>query len=143
MTKHLPIIVEQEINVPLKEAWHSLTDLYEMRNWYFYLDEFKPDIGYSFHFIGGDDKEQYVHLCIITNVEEYKLLSHTWRYKDYDGDSEVTFELTPHHGNTIVTLTHTGTESFEAHGKNFSRESFTKGWQQIISVNLKEYLENK
>lgn len=143
MTKHTPIVVEQEIKVPLKEAWHALTDLYELRSWYFYLDEFKPDIGYSFHFIGGDGTVEYVHLCVITGVAENKLLSHTWKYKGYEGDSEVTFELTPHHGNTIVRLTHTGTESFAAHGKNFSRESFEKGWQQIIGVNLKNYLENK
>jgi len=143
MAKHQAIVVEQEINVPLKEAWHALTDLYELRNWYFYLDEFRPDIGYSFHFIGGDDKEQYVHLCEITNVVDDKLLSHTWRYKGYEGDSEVKFELKADHGKTLVTLTHTGTESFAANGKNFQRESFEKGWQQIIGVNLKNYLENK
>lgn len=143
MAKHNPIIVEQEINVPLKEAWHALTDLYELRNWYFYLDEFKPDIGYGFHFIGGDGTVEYVHLCVITDVAEKKLLAHTWKYKGYSGESEVKFELAADHGKTIVTLTHTGTESFAAHGKNFSRESFEKGWRQIIGVNLKNYLENK
>lgn len=143
MKKTKPIIIEQEINAPLKETWHALTDLYELRNWYFYLDEFKPDIGYSFHFISGNGKTEYVHLCIIINVIKQKLLSHTWKYKGFAGDSEVSFEIASHQGKTIVKLTHSGTENFINAGENFTRESFENGWKKIICENLKNYLEKK
>lgn len=143
MVKHAPIVVTQEIKATLKDTWRALTDLYELRNWYFYLDEFKPDIGYSFHFMGGDETTQYVHLCEITKVVEHKLLEHTWKYKDYVGESLVKFEIAASRGHTIVTVTHSGVESFAVNGKNFSRESFQKGWQQIIGTQLREYLEHK
>ncbi|HEY0297992.1 MAG TPA: SRPBCC domain-containing protein [Arachidicoccus sp.] len=143
MTKYQPLIIEQELNASIKEVWRIITDLYEMRNWYFYLDEFKPDIGYSFHFLGGDKENQYVHLCIVTKIVDEKILSHTWRYKDYDGDSQVQFELSRRNNKTLMTLTHTGIEHFAKYGENFSRTSFKKMWQHIITVSLKGYIGNR
>lgn len=50
-----PIVVKQEYNVPAAKLWQVLTDVDEMRNWYFDLQEFKGEIGFKFQFTAGTE----------------------------------------------------------------------------------------
>lgn len=73
-----PVIVEGVYNVPVDKVWKALTDNNEIKQWYFQLKEFKPEIGFKFEFSGGaDDGPQYLHLCEITQLVEGKKIAYT------------------------------------------------------------------
>src|SRR5437016_3007348 len=88
-----PIIVEETYNTPAEKVWTAITDKNEMKQWYFPLAAFKPEVGFSFQFYGGTEDKQYLHLCKVTEVIPNKKISYTWKYDGYAGSSLVTFEL--------------------------------------------------
>ena len=136
------VIVERTFNSPADKVWSAITDLSEMRNWYFQLEEFEPRVGFKFDFMGGpEDGKQYLHLCEVTEVIEGKKIAYSWRYDNYPGNSKVTWELFEQGGQTRIELTHTGLETFEENGKDFTRESFTGGWKYFLHEALKKFLE--
>ena len=136
-----PIIVEQLFDAPVEKVWKALTDVDEMRNWYFDLQDFKPEVGFNFQFYGGSEEKQYTHLCEVTEVVPQKKLTYSWRYDGYPGNSFVTFELSEQDGKTLLKLTHIGVETFPADTKDFAISSFEKGWDEIIHTSLKNYLQ--
>ena len=136
-------VIERTYNAPVDKVWQAITDKNKMKEWYFTLDEFKPEVGFEFRFTGGSEEQQYLHICRITEVIPQKKLAHTWRYDGYPGESFLTFELFDEGDDkTRLKLTHTGLETFPAL-KDFARESFTQGWNHIIGKSLPEYLEKK
>lgn len=137
-----PFVIERTYNAPVAKVWDAITNEDQMRQWYFNISGFKPEVGFEFEFSGGEKGgEQYRHLCKVTIVESLKKLAYTWRYDGYPGNSEVAFELFDEGDQTKVKLTHTGLESFAANGKMFQPESFAAGWNAIIGKNLKEFTE--
>ena len=137
-----PLIVVATYNAPITKVWQVLTDNEEMKQWYFKLAEFKPEAGFEFSFDGGSEEKTYKHLCKVLEVIPNKKLSYSWRYKDYEGNSVVTFELFDEGNNTTrLKLTHEGLESFPQDSKDFSRASFTQGWTYITGTSLKNFLE--
>jgi uncharacterized protein YndB with AHSA1/START domain len=120
----------------------ALTDKGEMKQWYFDLAEFKPEVGFEFKFYGGPDKDrQYLHVCKITDVIPNKKLTYSWKYDGYAGESFVTFELFPEMDKTRLRLTHEGIETFPADVPDFAKKNFEEGWSQIIGTSLKDFLE--
>jgi len=138
-----PFVIERVLNAPPQKVWEALTDNDKMKQWYFNLAEFKPEVGFEFTFNGGSEEKTYVHLCKITKVQPGKTLQYSWRYQDYPGDSLVTFELFPEGDGTRIKLTHEGLETFPQNNKDFARESFTAGWTHIIGTSIKEFVEKK
>jgi uncharacterized protein YndB with AHSA1/START domain len=136
-----PIVMESVLNAPVTKVWKAITDKNEMKNWYFDLAEFKPEVGFKFQFLGGTDEKQYLHLCEITEVVHEKKLTYSWRYDGYAGNSFVTFELFEQGKNTLLKLTHTGLETFPADNNDFAKKNFVEGWTHIIHTGLKDYLE--
>lgn len=134
-----PIIVERKYNAPISKVWKAITDKEEMKQWYFDLAEFQPELGFKFQFIGGTEDNQYLHLCEIIEVIPKKKLTYSWRYDGYEGNSFVTFELFEEGDETRLKLTHRGLESFPAN-PDFAKTNFQMGWDQIINTSLKEYL---
>ncbi len=140
--KQEPFIIERTYNAPAEKVWKAITDKNEMKQWYFDLEEFKPEVGFEFRFKGGpEDGVQYLHVCIITEVITEQKLSYSWSYEGYEGTSYVTFELLEEGSKTKLKLTHEGLETFPANNKDFAKENFVAGWNQIIGVSLKDYLE--
>lgn len=138
-----PFIIERTYNTTIDKVWQAITDKDKMKEWYFILEEFKPEVGFEFRFTGGSKEKQYLHICRITEVIPGKKLTHTWQYDGYPGESLVTFELVDEGDNkTKLKLTHAGLETFPAL-KDFARESFAQGWTYIIGKSLLEYLEKK
>lgn len=135
------IIVERTFKAPVSVVWKALTDKDEMKKWYFDLKEFKAEIGFTFQFVGGPpDGIQYTHVCEVTEVVAEKKLTYSWRYEGYEGISFVTFELRAAGNETTLTLTHTGIASFPKH-PDFALGNFNEGWNHIVNVSLKGYLE--
>src|SRR5436189_1454407 len=87
------IVVERTFNAPVARVWKALTDVEQMRAWYFDLKEFKPEVGFEFEFIVEHEGTTYHHLCRVTEVISQRKIAYTWRYKGEPGDSLVTFEL--------------------------------------------------
>jgi uncharacterized protein YndB with AHSA1/START domain len=135
-----PFVIERTYNAPAEKVWQAITDKDKMKQWYFDLAEFKPEVGFEFRFDGGLEL-QYHHICKITEVEPGRKLTHTWQYEGYPGESFITFELFAEGDKTRLRLTHTGLETFPQNNKDFKRESFSMGWTHIIGTSLKEYLE--
>jgi uncharacterized protein YndB with AHSA1/START domain len=136
-----PFVIERTLNAPAEKIWKAITDRDQMKQWYFDIAEFKPEIGFEFTFIGGSEEKTYIHLCKITKIEPGKLLQYSWRYQDYPRNSFVTFELFPEGNATRLKLTHEGLETFPQDSKDFARESFAGGWTYIIGTSIKEFVE--
>src|SRR5256886_13395515 len=125
------IIVERTFNAPVGRVWTALTDVEEMRQWYFDLKEFKAEVGFEFEFVVEHEANRYHHLCGVTAVIPEKKIAYTWRYRGEPGDSLVTFELFAEGDKTRVKVTHTGIESF-LKTPAYARQNFEKGWTQLI-----------
>ncbi len=136
-----PIIVEETYSAPIEKIWLALTSKEEMKDWYFDVQDFKPEVGNEFHFYepGGT---KYHHKCKILQIIPLQKLQHSWTYPDYTkGISIVSWELISQDGKTKVILTHENTDAFEGAGKDFTWESFQAGWKEILGTSLKKYVE--
>jgi uncharacterized protein YndB with AHSA1/START domain len=141
-TNDAPIIIERTFNAPVDKVWSALTDKDQMKQWYFDLPDFRPEVGHEFQFYAGDEKKQWLHLCKVTEVDPGKKITYSWRYDGYGGNSFVSFELFPQANKTILKLTHAGLESFPGETvPELKKENFVEGWNQIIGKSLKEFLE--
>ena len=134
------VIVERILNAPVTRVWNALTDVDQMREWYFDLKEFKPQAGFEFEFSVEHEGTTYHHLCRVTEVIPEKKIAYTWRYKSEPGDSLVTIELFAEGDNTRLKLTHTGIESFPK-TPAYARKNFEQGWTAIIGTELKQFVE--
>ena len=141
MEQH-PFVIERIYNAPVEKVWKALTDKNQMKEWYFDLKEFTPEVGFEFTFYGqGHKGEQYLHLCKITEVVPFKKLQYTWSYDKYEGNSIVTFELFKVQEQTRLKLTHEGLDSFPSSNPDFAKESFIEGWTYITGTALREFVE--
>ncbi len=135
------IVMERTFNSPIDRVWKALTDVDQMRQWYFDLKEFKPEIGFEFEFVVEHEGNIYHHLCRVIDVIPQKKIAHTWRYKGHEGDSLVSWELFADGDKTRLKLTHEGLETFPKTAA-CARKNFMEGWTQIIGTSLKDYLES-
>lgn len=141
--KNEPFVIERTLNAPIAKVWKAITDKNEMKQWYFDIAEFKPEVGFEFQFSAGSEEKTYVHLCQITEIIPGKKLSYSWRYDQYPGNSVVTFELFEEGDKTRLKLTHAGLETFPKDDPSFAVESFTKGWTHIIGSSLPAFIEKE
>jgi uncharacterized protein YndB with AHSA1/START domain len=135
------VVIERTFAAPVARVWKALTDVGKMKQWYFDLKEFKPEVGFEFEFIVEHEGMTYHHLCKITEVIPQRKLAYTWRYKGHEGNSLVTFELFADGNKTQLKLTHEGLETFPK-TPSFARKNFMEGWTQIIGSSLKEFVES-
>ena len=93
MQTQQPFVIERSYNAPVEKVWDAITDKSQMKQWYFDLDDFKPEVGFEFRFDGGSDDKIYHHICKIVEVVPNKKLKYSWKYEGFEGMSYVTFEL--------------------------------------------------
>jgi uncharacterized protein YndB with AHSA1/START domain len=136
------LVIERTFNAPVPRVWKAITDIEEMRSWYFDLKEFKPEVGFEFEFIVEHEGMKYHHLCKVTEVIPQKRIAYTWRYEGHEGNSLVTFELFADGDKTRLRLTHESLETF-AKTPSFARKNFEAGWTQIIGSSLKDFVEKQ
>ena len=134
------VVLERTFNAPVERVWKALTDVDQMREWYFDLKEFKPQVGFEFGFVVEHEGNTYDHRCRIAEVIPQKKIAYTWRYHGHEGNSLVAFELFADGDNTRLRLTHTGLDTFPKTAA-FARENFEKGWTAIIGTELKQFVE--
>lgn len=136
-----PVVKEVVLNAPIVKVWKAITNKNDMKQWYFDLETFRPEVGFEFQFYGGKDEKQYLHLCQITEVIPARKLAYSWRYEGNPGNSMVTFELFPDGINTKLRLTHKGLESFGSDNPDLAKENFVDGWNTIIGKSIKKFVE--
>lgn len=141
--KQEPFVIERILNAPAEKVWKAITDKDQMKQWYFDLADFKPEVDFEFQFEGGNEGRSYLHLCKITEVVPGKKLQYSWRYDGYEGISFVTFELFDEGDKTRLKLTHEGLETFPANNLDFAKQNFVQGWTEIIGTNIKKFVENQ
>ncbi|WP_396146940.1 SRPBCC domain-containing protein [Flavobacterium sp.] len=106
------IKVEAVFDATKSKVWEALTNSESMKIWYFDIANFNLNIGKKFSFYEGEKKE-YLHEGEILQVEENKLLQHTWTHPEQsNGTSVLTWNIDEIDGKSKVTLTHEGVESF-------------------------------
>ncbi len=134
------VVLERTFDAPVARVWRALTDVEQMRQWYFDLKEFKPEVGFEFEFVVEHEGASYHHLCRVTEVVPQRKIAYTWRYKGEPGNSLVTFELFDEGKNTRLKLTHSGIETFPK-TPAYARKNFEAGWTAIIGSELKQFIE--
>lgn len=141
-TQTKPLVIERTFNAPVHKVWEAITDNDKLKQWYFDIAAFKPEVGFTFEFYGSKDDKKFLHLCRVTEVIPHQKLSYTWKYDGYPGESLLTFELFAEGDKTRLVLTHSGLNSFPVTDTNdFAVENFTIGWTQLIGTNLKTFVE--
>lgn len=135
------VVIERTYDAPVTRVWKALTDVDQIRQWYFDLKEFKPEVSFEFSFVVEHEGNTYHHLCRVTDVIPQKKIAYTWRYKGEPGDSLLTFELFPQGNKTRLKLTHTGIETFPK-TPAYARKNFEAGWTAIIGSELKRFVES-
>jgi uncharacterized protein YndB with AHSA1/START domain len=137
-----PIIVEQTFNASINNVWNSITEIDQMRRWYFEnIPLFKPEVGFETQFNVQSQSRNFLHIWKVTAVVPLKKISYNWKYVGYPGDSFVVFELFKQNQLTKLRLTHQVQESFPDDIPEFSRTSCVEGWTYFIKKRLKEFLE--
>src|SRR5215813_2883780 len=136
------VIIERAFDAPVARVWKALTNDDQMREWYFDLKEFKPEVGFEFEFVVEHEGHSYHHLCRVTEVVPEKKIAYTWRYKGEPGDSLVTIELSPDGEKTCLKRTHSGIDTFPK-TPTYARKNFEAGWTAIIGTELKQFVERK
>jgi uncharacterized protein YndB with AHSA1/START domain len=136
-----PVIIERTYNAPAEKLWKAITDKADMKQWYFDVSDFKPEVGFEFTFEGKNDDRVFVHLCKVIEVVPGKKLTYSWRYQGAAGNSFVTFELFDEGETTRLTLTHEGIETFPADNSDYAKGNFVMGWTHIIGTALPGFVE--
>jgi uncharacterized protein YndB with AHSA1/START domain len=136
-----PFVIERVYNAPVEKVWKAITNKDDMRQWYFDLPEFKPEVGFEFQFEGKNEDRCYLHLCKITEVIAGRKLTYSWRYDGYEGNSFVSFELFPEGNKTRLRLTHEGLETFPINNPDFAKKNFVAGWTELIGTQLQNHVE--
>ena len=136
------VVVERTFDAPVARVWQALTDVEQMREWYFDLKDFKPQVGFEFEFVVEHEGNSYHHLCKVTEVIPENKIAYTWRYKGEPGDSLVIIQLSPEGEKTRLKLTHSGIETFPK-TPAYARKNFEAGWTTIIGSELKQFVEKK
>lgn len=139
-----PVIVKQNFSYGIDTVWSAITQLEQMRVWFFEnIPAFSPIEGFKVQFSIVNNGREFIHLWEIVEVIPHKKIKYNWRYKGYAGNSFVTFELSENDGTTTLELTHEVTEDFNNKIPEFKKENCRAGWQYFINKNLKSYLSGK
>ncbi len=138
------ITISRIFDADIALVWRALTEKELMKEWYFDLEKFEPEVGFRFEFKGGHEESiQYNHLCEITEVVFEKKLSYSWKYEGYEGISFVSFSLTSENDKTRLDFTHSGLSSFPMANPDFSIHNFEGGWSHFITSALPQFLLKK
>lgn len=136
-----PIIVEQTFDIPIKKIWWALTDIDEMKKWYFdNIPAFKPEVGFKTSFQVFVQDRVFTHLWKITEVVPPHIIRYNWKFEEYPGESLISFELQEKGNQVKLRLTAEVLKDFPSDIPEFKRESGLNGWNYFIKKSLKEYL---
>src|SRR6185436_9076952 len=107
--EELVVRIERIFNAPVEKVWSAITDINQMRAWYFpQLEDFKPEKRFETQFNVHHDGKDFMHLWKVNEVVPLRKISIEWMYAGYPGTSMVSFEIFPAADKTRLVLTHEG-----------------------------------
>jgi len=138
-----PVIVERTFKAAVDTVWKAITDLDQMKQWYFEeMESFKPVVGFETRFTIHHEGKLFPHILKVTEVKTGTRITYSWRFEGNPGESFVTFELFAEGRNMRLKLTHVGLETFRPDRyPDLSRKNHLRGWTSLIGESLKEFLE--
>jgi uncharacterized protein YndB with AHSA1/START domain len=138
------IIIEETFNSSAESVWAALTEIEQMRLWYFgNIPEFKPVVGFETSFNVRSETRDFLHKWKITEVNPLKMIKYEWTFEGYSGRSTTLFEIFKKGDSTKLKLTVEVLEDFPDEIPEFRRESCIGGWNYFITNRLKEFLIKK
>ena len=142
-TTEEPIVLKTKLNAPVSKVWGAITQIELMTQWYFEdIPDFQPEIGFTTKFSVQNGDRTFTHCWEVVDVVPEKLISYAWHYEEYEGDSNVSFELTEKEGFTHIKVVHKATKDFDADIPEFERENGLMGWDYFINDRLKAFVES-
>jgi uncharacterized protein YndB with AHSA1/START domain len=141
---HHPVKLERIYAAPITKVWAAITEKELLKKWYFdFAEGFKLDIGHEFEWLAGPpDGKQWLHKGKITEVIPGKKLAHTWEYPGYAGKALVEWELSEFEKDkTRLTFTFSTLVPFDPKEEALKRKNFVEGWNHIVNIGLKEFVE--
>lgn len=138
----MPLVVERTFNAPVGMVWQAITDLAQMRRWYFpQLESFEPVVGFQTQFNVHHGGKDFLHLWKVTEVVSGQKITYSWRYGGFPGESFVTFELAADGSRTRMLLTHAGLDGFQPdQHPDLAVGNFFAGWTSLAGQ-LRAFLE--
>ena len=136
-----PIIVKQSFAVSAEAVWRAITDVNQMRQWYFEnIPDFRAEVGFETRFEIRNEGRVFLHQWKVTEVVPLRKIGYDWTYAGYSGEFLSTFALSGQHDQTTLTLTALVLESFPNDVPEFTRESGLAGWVYFITQSLRRFL---
>lgn len=136
------VVIERTYDAPLDAVWEAITNKDQMKQWYFAVSDFKPQVGFEFEFSAGREGRKYLHKCKVVESDPKNKISYTWRYDGYAGESLVTFELfSENKDKTRLKLTHAHLDTFPADQPDFASGNFNEGWNSLLGTSLAKFVE--
>jgi len=136
-----PIIVKEAFDKSPEALWNALTNLSEMKKWYFdVLEEFETRIGFKTSFKVNSEDRTFTHQWEVIELIPKERITYSWRFAEYPGASTSSFQVSGDGDKSTLTLTVLVQEDFPEDIPEFKRESCIGGWDYFIGGNLKKYL---
>jgi len=137
-----PIIVEAIFSSPIETVWDAITNIDQMRHWYFEnIPEFKPEVGFETKFNVQSDERNFLHIWKITDVVNLRMIKYSWEFEEYPGKSTTAFNITKENDKTLLSLVVEVLEDFPDYIPEFERESCIAGWEYFLFQRLKDFLD--
>lgn len=136
-----PLVVERVFDVPAERVWQAITEPDEIGQWFMQIDDFEPKEDFEFTMTAEHNNKRYIHLCRVTEVVDGKKLTYSFRFRDAQGITYVTWELFREGNKTRLRLTHRGLERIAHAGPDYSRQNFVEGWTFFLENSLAGYLQ--
>jgi len=141
MTNSDPIQVSQVFEVSAESLWLAITDVTEMRQWYFSnLLDFKAEVGFETQFLIQNEGRNFTHIWKVKEVIPNKFISYSWNFEEHPGEGLTTFEIETKEGKTTLTLKSFVIKAFPNDIPEFKRESGQAGWDYLIKESLANFL---
>ena len=142
MKDNNPIVVQQLFDLSAQAVWKAITDVSEMRKWYFEnIPDFRAEIGFETRFPVQSGDRIFTHIWKVVAVVPQKIIGYSWNFEAYSGESYTTFELTEKGFQTVLTVKSFVVSAFPDDIPEFKRESGQAGWDYLIKKSLKGFLE--
>ena len=139
-----PIVVEQTFNSSIESVWKAITDIGQMRQWYFNnIPAFKPEVGFETQFNVQSEERNFLHKWKVVEVQILKIIKYSWEFEGYPGKSTSAFELSKEDNFTKLKLIVEIQEDFPEDIPEFKTDSCIGGWNYFINNRLKDFLESK
>lgn len=139
-----PIVVECSYPCSADKVWNALTELNEMKQWYFdNIPAFEAKVGFETSFLVKAPSRDFLHQWKVTEVIHEQKIAYNWTFDGIVGESASIFELIPSGNSTTLRLTSVVYTDFPEDIPEFERESGVGGWNYFLGERLKAYLEAK